>query len=90
MKTVLVTGSEGFIGGYIVKNLLDKGYKVIGIDNLTKYGEIIRNHSDNNNYEFHNTDVKNYEKLKDLMKQCDFLIAGAAMIGGISYFHEFA
>ena len=64
MKTVLVTGSEGFIGGYIVKNLLDKGYKVIGIDNLTKYGEIIRNHSDNNNYEFHNTDVKIKKNLK--------------------------
>ena len=89
MKTVLVTGSEGFIGGYIVKNLLDKGYKVIGIDNLTKYGEIIRNHSDNDKYEFHNNDVKDQEKLKNLMKQCDFLIAGAAMIGGISYFHEF-
>ena len=74
MKTVLVTGSEGFIGGYIVKNLLDKGYKVLGIDNLTKYGEIIRNHSDNNNYEFHNTDVKNQEKLKDLMVQCLSLI----------------
>ena len=89
MKTVLVTGSEGFIGGYIVKNLIDNGYKVIGIDNLTKYGEIIRNHSDNNNYEFHKTDIKDQEKLKELMQRCDYLIAGAAMIGGISYFHEF-
>lgn len=89
MKTVLVTGSEGFIGGYIVKNLLDKGYKVIGIDNLSKYGAIIRNHSDNDNYEFHKRDVKDKKKLKDLMMQCDYLIAGAAMIGGISYFHEF-
>ena len=42
MKKVLVTGSEGFIGGYIVKELIKQGYYVIGIDNLSKYGKIIR------------------------------------------------
>ena len=89
MKKVLVTGSEGFIGGYIVKELIDKNYYVIGIDNLSKYGQIIRNHSDSEFYEFHNGDVKDKELLKELMQQCDYLIAGAAMIGGISYFHEF-
>ena len=26
----------------------------------------------------------------EIMDDCDYLIAGAAMIGGISYFHEFA
>ena len=58
MKKVLVTGSEGFIGGYIVKELIDKNYYVIGIDNLSKYGQIIRNHSDSEFYEFHHGDVK--------------------------------
>ena len=38
MSKVLVTGSEGFIGGYIVKQLLDENYEVIGIDNFSKYG----------------------------------------------------
>src|SRR5439155_25637535 len=28
--------------------------------------------------------------LKDLLAGCDHLVAGAAMIGGISYFHQFA
>ena len=46
MKKVLLTGSEGFIGGYVVKELLEQGYKVVGIDNLSKYGQVIRNHSD--------------------------------------------
>ena len=38
-EKVLVTGSEGFIGGYIVKELLQEGYEVVGIDNLSKYGK---------------------------------------------------
>ncbi|MAL65435.1 MAG: NAD-dependent epimerase [Candidatus Marinimicrobia bacterium] len=89
MKKVLITGSEGFIGGYIVKELLNQGYFVYGIDNLSKYGEVIRNHSDNENYKFFNNDVKDRALLKEIMSDCDYLIAGAAMIGGISYFHEF-
>ena len=89
MKKVLLTGSEGFIGGYIVRELLEQGYFVYGIDNLSKYGNVIRNHSDNKNYKFFNDDVKNKTLLKEIMSDCDYLIAGAAMIGGISYFHEF-
>ena len=89
MKKVLLTGSEGFIGGYVVKELLDQGYKVVGIDNLSKYGQVIRNHSGDSNYEFVEGDVKDRVLIKKILKECDYLIAGAAMIGGISYFHEF-
>jgi GDP-D-mannose dehydratase len=39
---VLVTGSEGFIGGYVVQELVNKGHVVIGIDNLSKYGGVTR------------------------------------------------
>ena len=31
---IMVTGSEGFICGYLVENLLDHGYQVVGIDNF--------------------------------------------------------
>jgi nucleoside-diphosphate-sugar epimerase len=40
METLVVTGAAGFIGGYIVREALASGYKVIGIDNLSKYGEV--------------------------------------------------
>ena len=32
MSRVLVTGSAGFIGGYIVEELLRQGHEVVGID----------------------------------------------------------
>ena len=32
MKTALVTGSSGFIGGHLVKHLMSLGYAVVGID----------------------------------------------------------
>jgi UDP-glucose 4-epimerase len=35
MKTILITGVAGFIGSNLAKRLLDEGYKVIGIDNLS-------------------------------------------------------
>jgi UDP-glucose 4-epimerase len=37
---VLVSGSAGFIGGYVVEELLRRGYKVVGIDNYSKYGKV--------------------------------------------------
>ena len=33
---VLVTGSAGMIGGYVVKGLIDKGHTVIGVDRISK------------------------------------------------------
>jgi CDP-paratose 2-epimerase len=38
MKTILITGSGGLVGGESVEFFLSKGFKVIGIDNnMRKY-----------------------------------------------------
>jgi nucleoside-diphosphate-sugar epimerase len=87
---ILVTGSEGFIGGYVVNELLDKGHKVIGIDNLSKYGDVTRSFNTDSSYEFVRGDVQNVDLMKELMYDVDHVIAGAALIGGISYFHTYA
>ena len=43
---VLVTGSSGFIGGYVVEELLARGYEVVGIDNHSKYGKVAKSYDD--------------------------------------------
>ncbi|MCB0345559.1 MAG: NAD(P)-dependent oxidoreductase [Bdellovibrionales bacterium] len=89
-KKILVTGSAGFIGGYVVEELLESGYTVVGVDNYSKYGPIEKSYDKHPNYEFHRADAKDVELMKKLARDCDHFLMGAAMIGGISYFHEFA
>ncbi len=88
--TILVTGSAGFIAGYLVQELLDAGHKVIGLDNFSKYGQITKSYQSNPNYKFVHGDAKDAALLTDLAKDADHFVACAAKIGGISYFHEYA
>lgn len=37
---ILVTGSAGFIGFHLSRKLLDRGYSVVGIDNLNDYYDV--------------------------------------------------
>src|ERR1700722_17834512 len=90
MSTVLVSGSAGFIGGYVVKELLDRGHSVIGLDNYSKYGPLHRSYDDHPQYRFVEGDARDVEVLYNALTECDHFIAGAAMIGGISYFHTYA
>ena len=87
---VLVTGGNGFIAGYLIQDLLNNGYEVIAIDNFSKYGQVEKSYDKNKNFRMIEGDVKNSQLIFELLKDCDHLVAGAAMIGGISYFHEFA
>ena len=90
MQKVLISGSAGFIGGYVVEELLAKGYAVVGVDNFSKYGKVAKSYDDNPNYQLVEGDCRDVELMTDLLKDCDHFIAGAAMIGGISYFHTYA
>ena len=39
-RTALVTGSSGFIGFHLCQKLLDDGFRVVGIDNLSDYYDV--------------------------------------------------
>lgn len=87
---ILVTGSAGFIAGYLVQELLDQGHEVIGIDNFSKYGFIEKSYQANPKYRFINGDARDAKLLTECALECDHFIACAAKIGGIAYFHECA
>ncbi len=87
---VLVTGSAGFIGGYVVAELLERGHEVVGIDNHSKYGPVTKSYDDHPSYRLVIGDVQDVDLMTELLSDCDHCIAGAAMIGGISYFHTYA
>ena len=87
---ILITGSTGFISGYLIEELLENNHTIVGIDNYSKYGKMRKSYDTHPNYKFIKEDVKNVDLLKDLIKDCDQIVATAAKIGGISYFHEYA
>ena len=88
---ILLTGSQGFIGSYICNELLKEGHQVVGVDNYSKYGHVVRPHDNHKNFKLYEVDVLSdeFNSVVDEEKP-NQIIAGAAMIGGISYFHKFA
>ena len=87
---ILVTGSAGFIAGYLIDELLKQGHNVVGIDNFSKYGRVTKSYQTHPAYRFVEGDAKDPRLLSELASECDHFVAGAARIGGISYFHEYA
>jgi nucleoside-diphosphate-sugar epimerase len=87
---ILVTGSAGFIAGYLVDELLRHGHEVVGVDNFSKYGRVEKSYDKHPGYHFTEGDCKDADLMKELISGCDSCIAIAAMIGGITYFHEYA
>lgn len=90
-KKILITGSQGFIGSYLCQELLSNNYSVYGVDNYSKYGKIKRPQDAHKNFSFSELDVLD-TKFNTYIQtvQPNYIIACAAMIGGIAYFHKYA
>ena len=89
-RHVVLTGAAGFIGGYVVQELLARGYRVTGVDDFSKYGPVDHEYDDHPDYQLVEGDCREVELLSGLFAEADHVIAGAAMIGGITYFHTYA
>ena len=66
---VLVTGSAGFIAGYLVQELLDRGHEVVGVDNFSKYGPVEKSYQNHPRYRFVQGDAKDAELLTELCRR---------------------
>jgi UDP-glucuronate 4-epimerase len=75
MKSILITGSAGFIGFHLSNKLLTDNYRIVGIDNLNDYydstlkktrNEILKK---SKKYTFFKTDVTELNSLEDIFKK---------------------
>ena len=76
MEKVLVSGSAGFIGGYVVEELLRRGYAVVGVDNFSKYGKVKKSYDDHPHYQLVEGDARDVDLMTGLLSDCDHFIAG--------------
>jgi len=81
MKKILVTGGAGYIGSVLVKLLLNKGYFVRVLDNLSFGGEAIVELLNNDNFDFIKGDIRNREDLEKAMQGIDFVAHLGSIVG---------
>jgi nucleoside-diphosphate-sugar epimerase len=74
----------------VVEELLQRGYEVVGVDNFSKYGPVKRSYDSHPAFRFVEGDCREVGLMEELLSAADHFIAGAALIGGISYFHTYA
>lgn len=92
MKSLLVTGSAGFIGSALSLKLLEKGYNVIGIDNLNDYYDIelkkdrLARHLGHTHYKHYEIDIESEDSIEEIFKENKFeAVINLAAQAGVRY-----
>lgn len=85
--TVLITGSEGSLAGWIIKKM-SNNYEVIGIDNCGRHGD----HDRYRSYEFEKGDLCDFDWVDQVFEKHrpDYVIHAAAQIYGVVGFHKYS
>ena len=79
MKKVLITGVAGMIGSHLTDSLLEKGYSVTGIDNLSVGKmENVEQHFSNKNFQFKEIDILDFSKLQSVLIDGEIIVHLAA------------
>ena len=82
MAHALITGGAGFIGSHLAERLLNAGYSVTIIDNLST-GRIANIQALDSNPRFHSAieDIRNIHVMDRLVSECDVIFHLAAAVG---------
>lgn len=82
MKNILITGGAGFIGSHLTEHLLEKGYTVTVVDNLSTgraaYLEDVMEHPD---FHYHEGTIMDEDLIEDLIQKSDVIYHLAAVLG---------
>lgn len=81
MNHVLITGGAGYIGSTLAEHLLDNGYKVTVLDNLSYKQLSLLHLFKRKNFTFVKGDVRNKELLQKLVTEANVIIPLAAIVG---------
>lgn len=82
MKKVLIIGAAGYIGSTLTHLLLQSGYAVRAVDNFFKGNcDTLLPFVCDSNFEFQFGDITDYEHMKKAIKDVDFIIPMAALVG---------
>ncbi len=83
----MVLGGSGFVGSYLIRELLSKGHVVTDVDNFSKYGYIKHDFYGHKNFNLVNKDVRSMYPRE--YKDYDYVVCLAALIGGTVYMDSF-
>jgi len=81
IRKVLVIGGAGYLGSVFCRKLLNRGYKVRVLDNLTYGDEGIKDLYSDDNFEFLKGDIRNISDVVEAVKEVDAVIHLAAIVG---------
>lgn len=92
---ILLTGTAGFIGFHLCKALLDKGFKVIGIDNINDYYDInlkktrlnlLKKNKNSNHFTFIKEDISNKGAIEKIFNDYEFdIVINMAAQAGVRF-----